>query len=272
MKSPVAIVGLVLIALLGFAAIFGPWLAPHDPDALDLGGSLYGPSAGHLLGQDELGRDLASRLVIGARASALVGLVVILVSVVIGTLVGLVAGYLGGMVDQVVMRIVDVLLAFPGILLAIAIAGILGPSLGNVIFALSILGWTGFARLVRGQVLTLREREFVLAAQSYGASTPRILWRHVLPNVVAPVLVQATFGMASVILAEASLSFLGLGPQDVPTWGAMLSSGVDYMLFAPHLSLAPGVAIMLTVLAFNFLGDALRDRLDPRSTAAPQLL
>ncbi|MDP8224240.1 MAG: ABC transporter permease [Candidatus Lernaella stagnicola] len=272
MRSPAAIVGFVLIALLVIAALIGPWIAPQPADALHLGDALEGPSAAHLLGQDELGRDLFSRLIVGARASALVGVIVVLISVVVGTIVGLLAGYLGGVVDQIVMRIVDVLLAFPGILLAIAVAGILGPSLGNVIFALSILGWTGFARLVRGQVLTLREREFVLAARGYGASTPRILWRHVLPNVLAPVLVQATFGMASVILAEASLSFLGLGPQNIPTWGAMLSSGVDYLLFAPHLSLAPGVAIMLTVLAFNFLGDALRDRLDPRSETAPQLV
>jgi len=265
MKSPAAVIGLILAVLLAFAAVLGPFLAPHDPDGLDLKNALEGPGARHWFGCDELGRDLFSRLLVGARASALVGLVVILISVTVGTTIGLVAGYAGGAVDQVVMRVVDVLLAFPGILLAIAVTGILGPSLGNVIFALSILGWTGFARLVRGQVLTLRDRDFVVAARSYGAPARRILWRHILPNVLAPVLVQATFGMAGVILAEASLSFLGLGPQDVPTWGAMLSGGVDYLLFAPHLSLVPGVAIMLTVLAFNFLGDSLRDRLDPRA-------
>jgi peptide/nickel transport system permease protein len=268
-RSPAAKAGFVLIALLVLAALIGPWITPHDPGQVNLGAVLEGPSTDHWLGQDELGRDMFSRLVVGARASALVGFVVIFISVVVGTFIGLVAGYLGGIVDQIVMRIIDVLLAFPGILLAIAVAGILGPSLGNVIFALSLLGWTGFARLVRGQVLTLREREYVLAARSYGASTPRILWRHILPGVMAPILVQATFGMAGVILAEASLSFLGLGPQDMPTWGAMLSSGVDYLLFAPHISIAPGVAIMLTVLAFNFLGDALRDRLDPRAQSAP---
>jgi peptide/nickel transport system permease protein len=264
MKSPAAVIGLVVLALVAACAVFGPWLAPRDPEALDLNGSLEGPNAAHWLGQDELGRDLASRLIAGARASAFVGVVVIAISATIGVLVGLLAGYLGGLVDQIVMRLIDVLLAFPGILLAIAVTGILGPSLRNVILALSILGWTGFARLVRGQVLTLREREFVLAARSYGASVPRILRRHILPNVLAPVLVQATFGLAGIILAEASLSFLGLGPQNIPTWGAMLSSGVDYLLFAPHLSVAPGLAIMLTVLAFNFLGDALRDKLDPK--------
>lgn len=265
MRSPVAVIGLILIAILLICAVGGPALAPADPEALDLDRSLAGPSSAHWLGQDELGRDLAARLIVGARASALVGLIVIMISVTFGTLIGLLAGYLGGAVDQVIMRIVDVLLSFPGILLAIAVAGILGPSLGNVILALSILGWTGFARLVRGQVLTLREREFVMAARSYGASRTRIIFRHILPHALAPVLVQATFGMAGVILAEASLSFLGLGPQNIPTWGAMLNSGVDYLLFAPHLSLVPGVAIMLTVLAFNFLGDVLRDRLDPRA-------
>lgn len=265
MRSPAAVIGSMLIVLLIAAAIFGDALAPRDPEALDLPGALSGPSRAHWFGQDELGRDLASRLLVGARASALVGFVVISISVTLGALIGLLAGYLGGAVDQIIMRLVDVLLAFPGILLAIAITGILGPSLGNVIFALSILGWTGFARLVRGQVLSLREREFVLAARSYGASAPRILWRHILPNVLAPVLVQATFGMAGVILGEASLSFLGLGPQNIPTWGAMLAGGVDYLLFAPYLSLVPGLAIMLTVLSFNFLGDALRDRLDPKA-------
>jgi peptide/nickel transport system permease protein len=264
MKSPFAVAGLVLLALLAVGALFGAWLAPHDPAALDLDHALTGPNGAHWLGQDELGRDLASRLIVGARASAMVGLIVTLISACLGTFVGLLAGYFGGALDQAVMRVIDILLAFPGILLAIAVTGILGPSLWHVIFALSILGWTGFARLVRGQVLSLREREFVLAARGYGAGAPRILRRHILPHVLAPLLVQATFGMAGVILGEASLSFLGLGPQDIPTWGAMLSSGVDYLLFAPHLSLAPGVAIMLTVLSFNFLGDALRDRMDPK--------
>lgn len=265
MKSPIAVLGGALLLLLAMAAIGGPWIAPYDPGQLDLPNALDGPNRDHWLGQDDMGRDLASRLLIGARASALIGLIVVLISATIGAAIGLFAGYLGGAVDQLVMRLIDILLAFPGILLAIAITGLLGPSLGNVIFALSILGWTGFARLVRGQVLSLREREFVRAARSYGASGARIVWRHLLPNVLAPLVVQATFAMAGVILSEASLSFLGLGPQNVPTWGAMLSSGVDYLLFAPHLSLVPGLAIMLTVLSFNFLGDALRDRLDPKA-------
>jgi peptide/nickel transport system permease protein len=269
MKSPAAIVGLAVLALLAMAAVFGPWLAPRDPAALDLENALSGPSRAHWLGQDELGRDLASRIIAGARASAIAGLTVVAISAALGVTVGLLAGWFGGAVDQIVMRLVDVLLAFPGILLAIAIAGILGPSLRNVIFALSILGWTGFARLARGQALSLRERDFVLAAESYGAPAGRILRRHILPNVLPAIVVQATFGLAGAILAEASLSFLGLGPQNIPTWGGMLASGVDYLLFAPHLSLVPGAAIALTVLACNFLGDALRDKLDPR--AAPTL-
>jgi len=264
MKSPPAIIGSVVLTLVAMAAIFGPQLAPRDPDALDLPNALAGPSRAHWLGQDELGRDLASRVIAGARASAEAGLTVVAISAAIGVLIGLLAGWFGGAVDQVTMRIVDILLAFPGILLAIAIAGVLGPSLRNVIFALSVLGWTGFARLARAQTMTLRERDFVLAARSYGASTPRVLRRHILPNVLPALVVQATFGLAGVILAEAGLSFLGLGAQNIPTWGGMMSSGVDYLLFAPHLSLVPGAAIALTALACNFLGDALRDKLDPR--------
>jgi peptide/nickel transport system permease protein len=195
----------------------------------------------------------------------LVGFVVISISLLVGVTVGSIAGYAGGAVDAVIMRVVDVLLAFPGILLAIAIAGILGPSLGNVIFALCILGWVGFARMTRGQILSMREREFVLAARAIGAGPFRIVTRHILPNVLAPVLVQATFGIAATILAESSLSFLGLGPQNIPTWGGMLNSGVDYLLFAPHLSIFPGLCVMITVLAFNFFGDGLRDRLDPKT-------
>ncbi len=193
----------------------------------------------------------------------MVGLAVVGVSLLIGTLVGCVSGYAGGWVDEVVMRVVDVLLAFPGILLAIALAGVLGPSLGNVVFALSVLGWVGFARLVRGEVLALKEREFVVASRALGAGPVRLTLRHILPNLAGPLAVQATFAVAATILAESSLSFLGLGPQDVITWGGMLSQGVDYLLFAPHLALFPGLAIMGTVLGINLLGDAVRDRLDP---------
>lgn len=259
------IVGAVMAAALALAALLAPWIAPHDPRAVNLADSLADPGPGHPMGCDELGRDVFSRLVWGSRASLIVGLAVVFTSTIVGSLVGGIAGYAGGRVDAAIMRVVDILLAFPGILLAIAVAGVLGPSFVNVILALSALGWVGFARLVRGQVLSLRERDFVLSARAIGASPARILFRHVLPEVAAPVTVQATFGIAGAILAEASLSFLGLGPQDIPTWGAMLSEGIDFLLFAPRLSTWPGLAVMATVLAFNVLGDGLRDRLDVRA-------
>ncbi len=254
-----------LLALVVAGAVFAPWLSPADPRAVDLAGSLEGPSAAHPLGQDRLGRDVLAGILYGGRVSLCVGLVV-------GTVVGFVSGWAGGWVDELVMRVVDVLLAFPGILLAIALAGVLGPSLRNVILALSLLGWVGFARLVRGEVLSLRTREFVAASRALGAGPVRIAVRHVLPNLAGVLSVQATFSVAATVLAESSLSFLGLGPQDVPTWGGMLSQGVDYLLFAPHLALFPGLAIMATVLGINVLGDRIRDRLDPRErTGRPGL-
>ena len=257
-----AAVGLLAMVVAG--AVFAPWLSPADPRSVDLAGSLEGPSAAHPLGQDRLGRDVMAGILYGGRVSLCVGLIVVGVSLVVGTVVGFVSGWAGGWVDELVMRVVDVLLAFPGILLAIALAGILGPSLRNVILALSLLGWVGFARLVRGEVLSLRTREFVAASRALGAGPLWIAVRHVLPNLAGVLSVQATFSVAATILAESSLSFLGLGPQDVPTWGAMLSQGVDYLLFAPHLALFPGLAIMATVLGINVIGDRIRDRLDPR--------
>ncbi|MCC6158046.1 MAG: ABC transporter permease [Deltaproteobacteria bacterium] len=264
-RSMAAVIGLALLALLALAAVLAPFVAPHAPTAINLDAALCVPGAGHLLGCDELGRDVWSRLLWGSRASMAVGICAVLVSMTIGVLVGAVAGYAGGVVDAIVMRGIDILLAFPGILLAIAVAGVLGPSFVNVIIALSVLGWVGYARLVRGQVLSIRERDFVLSARSIGASPWRIVWRHVLPEVAAPVVVQATFGVAGAILAEASLSFLGLGPQDVPTWGAMLAEGLDYLLTAPNLSVWPGLAVLVTVLAFNIAGDGLRDALDVKA-------
>ncbi|MCB9476417.1 MAG: ABC transporter permease [Deltaproteobacteria bacterium] len=256
------VTGAALIVTLALLATAAPWVAPYDPQAIDLAADLEGPGATHWLGCDELGRDILSRLIWGARASLTVGVVSIGVSLILGLLIGGVAGYAGGAIDAVLMRVVDVLLSFPGILLAIAITGVLGPSFFNVILALTVLGWVTFARLVRGQVLSLKERDFVTAARALGASPTRVLIRHILPEVVAPVTVQATFGIAGVILAESSLSFLGLGPQDVPTWGAMLSEGVQFLLFAPHLATWPGLAVLVTVLAFNLLGDGLRDYFD----------
>lgn len=258
---------LSLLMGLGFCvpALLAPWLAPYDPYAMDLIGALQGPSAAHPLGQDEQGADILSRLLFGARISLLVGLSVVAVSATVGVAVGLVAGYLGGWVEEAIMRLVDVLLAFPGLLLAIALVAVLGPGLGNVVLALSALGWVGFARLVRGQVLGLRSRDFVLAARSVGAGDLRLMAVHLLPNVMAPVLVQASFGIAGAVLSEASLSFLGLGvPPGTPSWGAMLAEGKHVLIEAPHVSIFPGAAIMAVVLGFNLLGDALTDWLDPR--------
>lgn len=256
-------IGIVLIGIVVLCAIFAPWLAPYHYDALDLEGALSQPSWEHWLGQDELGRDILSRLLYGARVSVSIGVMAVGLSAVLGSLLGALAGYMGRFVDGLVMRIVDILMAFPGILLAIALTAVLGPSFFNVVFALTVLGWVGYTRLVRGQVLSEREREYVVAAQALGLGKLRIAFRHVLPNVTAPVLVQATFGLGGVILAEASLSFLGLGVQGYPSWGAMLDSGTDFLLEAPHLSTFPGLAILIAVMGFNFLGDGLRDRLDP---------
>ncbi len=261
-----AMLGLALTSFLLAAAALGPWLAPHDPLLQDLGTRLTGPDAAHWLGRDSLGRDLLSRILVGARVSLAVGLVVVAVSATLGTLIGAAVGLAGGWVDEVAMRIVDVLLAFPGILLAIAISAVLGPGLDHTVMALCVLGWVGYARLVRGQVLALREREFVQAAVALGAGPTRIVRKHLIPNLLAPVLVQATFGMASAIVAEASLSFLGLGVvPPTPSWGSMIDEGRLYLEQAPHVAAFPGLAILLTVLGLNFLGDGLRDALDVKS-------
>jgi peptide/nickel transport system permease protein len=267
MGNRLAWVGLAIIGLLLVTALLAPFLTPYDPLAIDLTGELEGPRTGHLLGQDKLGRDILSQIIYGSRVSLVVGLVVVGISLVIGVSLGAAAGYFGGVFDTILMRIMDILLAFPGILLAIALAGILGPNLRNIILALCVLGWVGYARLVRGQVLVEKNKEYVVAARALGASHPRIILRHILPNCFAPVIVQATFGLAGVILAESSLSFLGLGPQDVPTWGRLINEGAQYLLFAPHVATFPGIAIMLTVLGFNFIGDGLRNRWDVKRTA-----
>lgn len=257
--------GLLLAAAFLLPALLAPWLAPHDPAALDLAGSLAPPSAAHLLGQDEQGADILSRLLYGARISLVVGGSTVFFSATIGIVVGLLAGYLGGWVEQLLMRLVDVLLAFPGLLLAIALVAVLGPGLANVVIALSVLGWTGFARLVRGQVLSVMTQDYVLAAQAMGVGPWRMMLRHILPNISAPVLVQASFAIAGAVLAEASLSFLGLGaPPGTPSWGAMLSEGKYVLVEAPHVSIFPGLAIMGVVLGFNLLGDVLNDYLDPK--------
>jgi peptide/nickel transport system permease protein len=257
--------GGTVVAVAVLAALLGPWLVATDPRAQELVLRLAGPTAAHPLGLDELGRDILARLVAGARVSLWVGVSVVSVSAFVGLLVGGIAGYAGGWVDMAVGRVIDVLMAFPGILLAIALVAALGPSLRNVVLALTAIGWVGYARLVRGQVLKAREFEYVQAARSLGASAPRILLRHVLPTALPAVVVQATLGMAAAIVAEASLSFLGLGVQPpTPSWGAMLDAGRGHLLDAPHLTVFPGLAIALLVLGFNFLGDGLRDRIDHR--------
>lgn len=256
----------VLLLLVAAGGAGAGWVAPYDPTAQNLAANLAPPSVDHPLGQDKLGRDLLSRVIYGARISLAVGIVTVAVSLLVGTLIGAVAGFVGGWFDEIVMRVVDVLLAFPGLLLAIGMTAVLGPSLRNVVLALCLIGWTGYARLVHGEVRRVRAREFVEAAHALGVSAPRILFRHVLPAVRGPVLVQATFGMAAAIVAEASLSFLGLGVQPpTPSWGSMLSDGRAFVLVAPHLTIVPGVAIMVTVLALNLLGDALRDVYAPRT-------
>ena len=258
-------IGLFIVSLAAAAAIIGPLLSPFDPAVQELPLRLATPTRAHPFGLDELGRDILARVLAGARISFVVGLTVVLVSAGIGTLLGALAGYFGGALDEVVSRLIDMLLAFPGLLLAIAIVAVLGPSLANVLFALTIIGWVSYARLVRGQVLRTRELEYVHAARALGARTPRILWRHVIPAAIPVVVVQATLGMAGAIIGEASLSFLGLGVQPpTPSWGTMLSGGRAHLLDAPHLTVFPGLAIAVLVLGLNFLGDGLRDRLDPR--------
>jgi peptide/nickel transport system permease protein len=259
-------VGAAIVVLALLAALFAPVVSPFDPAAQELPLRLEGPTGMHWFGLDELGRDIFARVLYGARISLLVGLVVVGVSSMLGIALGSIAGYFGGRIDEGISRVMDILLAFPGLLLAIAMVAVLGPSLRNVILALSLIGWVGYARLVRGQVLRAREFEYVQAARALGATTSRILTRHVIPTALPAVTVQATLGMGGAILAEASLSFLGLGVQPpTPSWGTMLSYGKAHLLEAPHLTIFPGLAIAVLVLGFNFLGDGLRDALDPAS-------
>jgi ABC-type dipeptide/oligopeptide/nickel transport system permease subunit len=253
----------VVVAAVILAALFAPWLSPFDPNAQDLDAGLSGPSASHLLGQDKLGRDMLSRLIHGSRISVAVGLGTVSISLAIGLLVGAVSGFAGGKADHLFMRLADILLAFPGILLAIGMTAVMGPSLRNVLLALSLMGWVGIARLVRGQVIKVKEMEFVQSARAAGNPPVRLLLAHILPNSISPILVEATFGIARAIVAEAGLSFLGLGvAPPSPSWGAMINEGRHLLFIAPHICAAPGLAIMATVMAFNFIGDGLRDAMD----------
>lgn len=263
--------GTAIVVMVTAGALLAPWLMPFDPAAQELARRLEGPTLVNLFGLDELGRDILSRVLLGARVSLLVGITVVGISASVGTLVGAIAGYAGGRIDMAISRVMDVLMAFPGILLAIALVAVLGPSLTNVVLALVVIGWVGYARLVRGQVLRAREFDYVLAARALGAATPRILIQHVLPTALPALTVQATLGMAGAILSEAALSFLGLGVQPpTPSWGTMINGGRGHLLDAPHLTIFPGIALAIVVLGFNFLGDGLRDALDPKLTREPQ--
>jgi peptide/nickel transport system permease protein len=266
-KNKLGLLGCIIICALVIMAIFAPWLMPYDPVALELTNRLAGPSWQHPFGNDDLGRDILSRILLGARASMQVGATVVLLAGVIGVLIGGFAGYFGGKLDTFVTAIViNSFMAFPSILLAIALVAFLGPGLDRLIIALVAMGWVGYARLARGQVLKVKTLEFVEAARALGASTGRIFFLHVLPSIIQPILVQASVGMAVTILAEASLSFLGLGiAPPTPSWGSMLNEGRNHLFDAPHMIVFPSIALVITVLSFNFLGDAFRDWLDPKS-------
>ncbi len=258
--APVALLVIWIVA-----ALAAPWL-PLTPNAIDLPEILSPPGAATLLGYDDLGRPVLDRLIVGARIAFLVSFGVVALSALIGVLVGGIAAFAGGWVDLVLVRLIDVFLAFPGILLAIALAGILGPGIDNLILALTVTGWVGYARLTRAQILALKERDHVTAARALGVAPSRILLRHLLPLTLAPLIVEATFGVASIVVAEAGLSFLGLGVQPPQaSWGSMIRDGVGYMLMAPHLVTTPGIAIALVVYSVNLLGDRLRDWLDVRT-------
>lgn len=265
--NPLAAIGTVLVFIFVTLAIFAPWFAPHDPAQIDLPNRLQRPSSTHSCGTDELGRDILSRLIFGSRISMMVGSSVVTVSLFLGLIVGSIAGYYGGRLDRFVNVIVmNAFLSFPGILIAIAFVAFRGPGVLNLVLALSLGGWVGYARLVRAQVLAAREREYVEASRALGASDFRVIARHILPNIIQPVIVQAAIGMAGAILAEATMSFLGLGvPPPTASWGSMLNDARAHLLDAPHLVIFPALAVMIAVLSFNFIGDGLRDLLDPRS-------
>jgi ABC-type dipeptide/oligopeptide/nickel transport system permease subunit len=257
--------GMAVVALVVLLALVAPVVAPYDPLKQDLSNILLPPSGAHLLGTDNLGRDIVARVVYGSRVSLIAGLASVTVAVVVGSLLGLAAGFAGGTVDSVVMRVVDAVLAFPGLVLALALGAVMGAGLLGVVIALGVVYTPTFARLMRGQVLSIREREFVAAARVIGAPGWWIVARHVLPNVATPIVVQASLSIAFAILAEASLSFLGLGvPPPEPSWGGMINQGRGYLQQAPWIVFGPGAALFVTVLGLNFVGDAIRDALDPR--------
>lgn len=256
--------GIVIIFLLFFMALFAPLLAPYDPNAQDLYNVLTGPSGDHWLGTDNVGRDLLSRVIYGSRVSLTVGFFSVFISVCIGVVLGLLAGYHGGVADMIIMRVVDTFMCIPFLPFVLVLAAALGPGLKNIILALSILGWTGFCRIMRGQVLVVRELPYVEAARAAGASGFRVMFKHLFPNCLAPIIVAVTISLGAFIMLESTMSFFGLGVQPpTPSWGKELRTGYSYLETVPLFSIAPGILITLAVLAFNFLGDGLRDSLDP---------
>jgi ABC-type dipeptide/oligopeptide/nickel transport system permease subunit len=262
---PGGLAGTVMVVVVVLAGALAPLLTPYQPDQIEMERALEPPSVEHLMGTDVFGRDVATGLLYGARFSLEVSVLSRLIAIAIGTFLGLLAGYFGGRLDNVVMRLADVTLAYPGLLLLIAVIAAVGPSMAALFIALGIVGWAGVARLVRAQVLSLKEREFILAIRSLGAPHAKIMARHLLPNCATQLIVIFSMGLGAAIMAESSMSFLGLGAQPpTASWGSMISSGLDYLRVAPWLSLAPGFVITLTVLGFNLLGDGLRDVLDPK--------
>lgn len=259
------LLGLGIVLLLIFVGVFAPFLAPSDPIEQNIANRLQSPNSVHLMGTDQLGRDMFSRILYGARTSLKVSAIVVSISLLIGTVMGVISGYVGGWIDEAIMRFVDLLIAYPGFLFALVVVSVLGPSLFNLMIALAVTGWTGYARIIRGEVLSIREDKFIKAAQIMGASRRRIMTRHIIPNVISPIVVLATMNMATVVLATAGLSFLGFGAQPpTPEWGNMLANSRDLLTSAWWVANFPGMAIMLTVLGFNLLGDGLRDALDPQ--------
>jgi peptide/nickel transport system permease protein len=266
-NQKLAFAGTSVLTIFLLCAIFAPWISPHDPSQLNLGARLLPPSAAHWFGTDELGRDVLSRTLYGSRISLLVAVAVVGISLTLGSVLGMLAGFYGGVTDTIVnIYLTNAFLSLPGILLAVAIVAFLGPSLANLILALALAGWVNYARLVRAQVLTVKQREYVQAARSMGASDLHLMLRHILPNILQPLLVQAAIGMAAAVLSEATLSFLGLGVQPpTPTWGAMLNDARSHLFESPYLMFFPAIALALCVFSFNLIGDGLRDYLDPRT-------
>ena len=266
LRNKLALAGIVIVVLFTGAAILAPYVAPYNPYTLDLANTFAPPgSPGHLLGTDNFGRDVLSRLIFGSRISLAIGIIVVAIAAVVGSVLGLLAGYFGGWLDMVIMRLVEIFYAFPFLVLVIAVIAVLGPSIFNVMWVLGVVSWPLYARLVRAQTLALRDLEFVESARATGARGLRVIFTHILPNSLTPIVVTATFGIPQAILASAALGFLGLGVQPpTPEWGAMVSEAKDFILRAPFLITWPGIFIMLIVMSFNFIGDGLRDALDPR--------